>query len=159
MTSSPAHNPRLLSDLVYDCRPLHWEAQDLPETTRPAEHNPAPPQPESDESRRGMRAHTVRRKDRGQAIVEYAAVIALIGVCLVAILSLVGNATKKAFERTSSTVDRNASVPAGGGAGGAGGGGGVHVIPASAPGAPDSSDDPEKPNPEDPDSMTIAHNP
>ena len=97
-----------------------------------------------------MRAHTVRRKDRGQAIVEYAAVIALIGVCLVAILSLVGNATKKAFERTSSTVDRNASVPAGGG---------VHVIPASAPGAPDSSDDPEKPNPEDPDSMTIAHNP
>ena len=113
MASSPAHNPRPPSDLVYDCRPLHWEAQDLPDTTRPAEHNPAPPQPESDESRRGMRAHTVRRKDRGQAIVEYAAVIALIGVCLVAILSLVGNATKKASnERARRSTATRASPPA-----------------------------------------------
>jgi Flp pilus assembly pilin Flp len=102
---------------------------------------------------------TIRRHERGQALVEYATVIALVGLCLVAILGLVGNATKKAFERTSSTVDRNASYPVGGGSGGGGGGGGVRVIPASAPGSSDSVEVSGEPGDDKPDSIIIAHNP
>ena len=81
-----------------------------------------------------MRLSIIRRSERGQALLEYATIVALIGTCLVAILGLVGNATRKTFDRTSSPLMRQASV---GGAGGSGHG--VPAIPASDPGEPDSS--------------------
>ncbi len=81
-----------------------------------------------------MRLSIIRRSERGQALLEYATIVALIGTCLVAILGLVGNATRKTFDRTSSPLMRQASV---GGAGGSGHG--VPAIPASNPGEPDSS--------------------
>ena len=81
-----------------------------------------------------MRLSTIRRSERGQALLEYATIVALVGTCLVAILGLVGSATRKTFDRTSSPLMRQASV------GGGGSGHGVPVIPASNPGEPDSSD-------------------
>jgi len=57
------------------------------------------------------------RGERGQALVEYAVIVAVIGACLAAILGLVGGATRRAYERTASTVSLQASrsYPAGGG--------------------------------------------
>lgn len=101
-----------------------------------------------------MRLHSVRRDQRGQAIVEYVTIVALIGACLVAILGLVGSATRKAYDLTRYTVDGKAQVPAGGGV--ASGGGAVRVIPASAPASPDSVEVGHG-QPEDPDSGTTAH--
>ena len=69
-----------------------------------------------------MRLSTIRRSQRGQALLEYATIVALVGTC------------RKTFDRTSSPLMRQASV---GGAGGSGHG--VPVIPASNPGEPDSS--------------------
>lgn len=78
--------------------------------------------------------------ERGQALVEYAVIVALIGACLVAILGLVGRATRNAYDQTSSTISHKATSAYGvggdGGGGGGGGGGGlsgsVHVIPAGS---------------------------
>jgi Flp pilus assembly pilin Flp len=81
-----------------------------------------------------MRLSIIRRSERGQALLEYATIVALVGTCLVAILGLVGNATRKTFDRTSSPLMRQASVGGGGGSGH-----GVPAIPASNPGEPDSS--------------------
>ena len=68
--------------------------------------------------------------ERGQALVEYAAVVALIGACLVAILGLVGRSTRHAYEQTSATMS-HATV-----AGyGSRSGGGVVLI-GSSPGRP-----------------------
>ena len=103
-----------------------------------------------------MPLHALRRHERGQALVEYATVIALVGVCLAAILGLVGNATKKAFEHTSSTVDPHASQPV---VGGGGGSGGVRGMPGGAPADPDSVEVPDGPKEDEPDTMTIAHQP
>lgn len=55
--------------------------------------------------------------ERGQALVEYAAIVALIGACLVAILGLVGRSTQRAYEQTSATMTR-ATVGYGTGSGG-----------------------------------------
>ena len=79
---------------------------------------------------------------RGQALLEYAIIVALVGTCLVAILGLVGNSARNAFRNTS-TVVRQASAPppVGGGSGG-----GVQAIPAGSPDKPDHSDDPEVPD-------------
>ena len=89
--------------------------------------------------------------ERGQALVEYAAIVALIGACLVAILGLVGRSTKQAYEQTSATMTR--ATVAGYGTGS--GGGGLLVgstparprvtpetagTPADSSGAPGSSD-------------------
>jgi Flp pilus assembly pilin Flp len=79
--------------------------------------------------------------ERGQALVEYAVIVALIGACLVAVLGLVGRATRNAYEQTSTTVSEQTS--SGGYLGGGGGGGGgfsanVHVIPAGSDAPPDS---------------------
>ena len=44
------------------------------------------------------------RSQRGQALVEYATIVAVIGVCLVAILGLLGRATGRAYDRTAAAV-------------------------------------------------------
>ena len=83
--------------------------------------------------------------ERGQALVEYAVIVALVGACLVAILGLVGRATRRAYDVTTSTIAAPSApaYPAGGGGGGGSGGGGlsgsVRVIPASSGEPPDSA--------------------
>jgi Flp pilus assembly pilin Flp len=58
-----------------------------------------------------------RRSERGQALVEYAMIVAVVGACLVAILGLVAKATSRAYDRTASAVSLGASsgYPVGGG--------------------------------------------
>lgn len=51
--------------------------------------------------------------ERGQALVDYAIIVALIGACLVAIIGLVGRATRNAYDRSASTIsNQNSSYPA-----------------------------------------------
>jgi Flp pilus assembly pilin Flp len=92
-----------------------------------------------------MPLEPVARNRRGQALLEYAIIVALVGTCLVAILGLVGNSARNAFRNTS-TVVRQASAPPPVGGGSGGSGGGVQAIPAGSPGEPDHSDDPEVPD-------------
>ena len=81
-----------------------------------------------------------RYGERGQALVEYAAIVALIGACLVAILGLVGRSTKQAYEQTSATMTR-ATVA---GYGTESGGGGLFVgsTPARPRVTPETADTP-----------------
>jgi Flp pilus assembly pilin Flp len=83
----------------------------------------------------------VRLDERGQAILEYAMIVAVVGACLVAILGLVGRATHKAYTQTAATVGRQATSTAAYGGGQLGGGGGVRGIPAGIPGAPEDPAD------------------
>ncbi len=86
-----------------------------------------------------------RPGERGQALVEYAVIVALIGICLVAILGLVSRATGNAYQRTVSTLGTQTGGQYGagstrGGGGGGGGGGGVILI-GSGGGAVSAPDD------------------
>jgi Flp pilus assembly pilin Flp len=71
----------------------------------------------------------VRLDERGQAILEYAMIVAVVGACLVAILGLLGRATQKTYTQTAATVVRQSVPAAAYGAGQLGGGGGVRGIP------------------------------
>jgi Flp pilus assembly pilin Flp len=70
--------------------------------------------------------------ERGQALIEYAAIVAVVGACLVAILGLLGRATNRAYERTATAVSQGKpGFQAGGGSGG-----GVILTGTSSSGRP-----------------------
>lgn len=76
-----------------------------------------------------------RRNERGQALVEYAMIVALVGACLVVILGLVGRATGRAYDRTAATVSH-------GGRTGYGGSGGMMLISSPPGGRPRQGPEP-----------------
>jgi Flp pilus assembly pilin Flp len=86
-----------------------------------------------------------RLNERGQALIEYAAIVAVVGACLVAILGLIGRATHRAYDRTATAVSEGKSGFQGGGGGGilTGTSSGVRPRPvAEAPPDSAASDDP-----------------
>ena len=88
-----------------------------------------------------------RLNERGQALIEYAAIVAVVGACLVAILGLVGKATHRAYDRTASAVSEGKSGFQGGGGGGGiltGTSSGVRPRPSAEP-PPDSTASAEPP--------------
>ena len=88
-----------------------------------------------------MRRHSIPLGRKGQAIVEYAMIVALVGAYLVAILGLVGNVTRKAFTVSTTTITRQAGAPPAGS--------GVPAIPVASPRESEPDEDPG----EDPDSV------
>ena len=80
-----------------------------------------------------------RGNERGQALIEYAMIVAVVGACLVAILGLVGRATNRAYERTATAV--SAGKP------GFQGGGGV-ILTGAYSGGRRGSRDPADPPPD-----------
>ena len=88
-----------------------------------------------------MSLHSILRGRKGQAIVDYAMIVALVGACLVAILGLVGNVTRKAFTVSSTTITRQAGAPPAGAS--------VPAIPVGSPKESEPDGDPG----EDPDSV------
>ena len=95
---------------------------------------------------------------RGQALGEYVVLVALIGVCLILVLGMLGKSAGRAYKQSSASLDAVPSfgsrgggrVIGGGGTGGGGGavlvgssgggGGGVHVPPASSSDSAGSGD-------------------
>ena len=71
-----------------------------------------------------------RASERGQALIEYAAIVAVVGACLVAILGLLGRATNRVYERTASAVSLESTAEHGN----HGGGGGVMLTGSSSGG-------------------------
>jgi len=83
-----------------------------------------------------------RFSERGQALLEYAMVVALIGACLVAILGLLGRATNRAYKDTASTLSHETGSPYGGSGGvilTGGSSAAVNVSPSVGATPPDSS--------------------
>jgi Flp pilus assembly pilin Flp len=88
-----------------------------------------------------------RGNERGQALIEYAAIVAVVGACLVAILGLVSRATNRAYERTASAVSQGKT--------GFQGTGGVTLTGISSSGRRAGQGSPESP----PDSAASAEPP
>jgi Flp pilus assembly pilin Flp len=76
--------------------------------------------------------------ERGQGLVEYAIILALIGVGLIVILGFLGRTTRNVYDQTASALGGQTGSPASGGVGG-GSAGGVRVTPASPSPASDST--------------------
>jgi Flp pilus assembly pilin Flp len=70
---------------------------------------------------------------RGQGLVEYVALVAVIGTALVLVMGLLGQATGNAYRNTAKAVSRETGHPYGGSGSGAGGYSGTPYIPVSAP--------------------------
>lgn len=78
-----------------------------------------------------------RDNERGQALVQYAMLIALVGASLVFILGIIGNAARNAYSHSETSLEESRRGQSGGGSGGGGGGliltgssGGGHPGPA-----------------------------
>lgn len=87
-----------------------------------------------------------RGDERGQALLEYAILVALVGACLVVILGLVGRAAHGAYERSSETLAKAPPGYVGGGGGalvGSLGGGHGEPRPSVPPGDSLASGDPD----------------
>ena len=101
---------------------------------------------------------SLRTDERGQALVEYAMVIALVGACLVFILGVVGNAAHHAFARSSAELSNATPKPQGGG-----GAGGSGVVLVGSSGGGHSGPRPTVPPPDsasgEPDDSTEGGNP
>ena len=96
-----------------------------------------------------------RPNRRGQALAEYAMLVAIVGMGLVVILGLFGRATKQAWQHSESTFAQE-PVAYGGGGGGSGGGGSAGR-PYNGPVAGDVQHTPPAPPPKNsPDSSSSA---
>jgi Flp pilus assembly pilin Flp len=93
----------------------------------------------SQEKPRGDVLVTISRaaplSERGQGLVEYAIILALIGVGLIVILGFLGRTTRNVYDQTASAIGGQTGSPASSG----GPGGGVGVTPASPGNASDST--------------------
>ena len=97
-----------------------------------------------------------RLNQHGQALSEYAMLVAIVGMGLVVILGLFGRATKQAWQHSESTFAQE-PVAYGGGAGGGGGGGGSGGKPYSGGVAGDvQHTPPARPPKNSPDSSSSA---
>jgi Flp pilus assembly pilin Flp len=77
--------------------------------------------------------------ERGQGLVEYAIILALIGVGLIVILGFLGRTTRNVYDQTASALGGQTGAPASSGGMGGGLAGGVRVTPASPGNASDST--------------------
>jgi Flp pilus assembly pilin Flp len=95
-----------------------------------------------------------RPNQHGQALSEYAMLVAIVGMGLVVILGLFGRATKQAWQHSENTF---AQEPVAYGGGGGGGGGGSSGRPYSGGVAGDVQHTPHAPPPNNsPDSNSTA---
>jgi Flp pilus assembly pilin Flp len=81
----------------------------------------------------GTASGRLSHSQRGQGLVEYVALVALIGTALVLVMGLVGQVTSNAYRNTATAVSRETGHPYGGSGSGAGGNSGTPYIPVSAP--------------------------
>ena len=78
--------------------------------------------------------------ERGQALLEYAALVAVIGIGIVAVLGLIGHVTSNAYQRSANSV----AVQVGSGQAFGGGAPALRIIPAgSRPPSDSASADPD----------------
>ena len=78
--------------------------------------------------------------ERGQALMEYTMIVALIGMGLVVVLSVLGGTVRNTYQRTSATVSRQTVGASGGGGGGSGPvSTSLHPTPVSPSAPPDST--------------------
>lgn len=96
---------------------------------------------------------------RGQAMAEYAMLVAIVGMGLVVILGLFGRATKHAWQQSESRFADEPTASTGAPSAPVGGGGGAsaYVPPPSAPSAPAAPS--ESPKGDSPDSTSGSESP